>query len=333
MVMSYGDFVVLNDIDLAVSRGELVTLVGPSGCGKSTLLRLILGQEKHTSGTFLIEGDVVQHPDVSRGVVYQKYGLFPHMSVLSNVILGLRFQNTLLRHWKRELASLAENKPYSRILSGSPLEHAATHTANFLSLAKRFVTDKHLERAFASRRSDWAAAKEMAMAMINRVGLDGHEKKYPHQLSGGQQQRVAIAQTLIMKPDVVVMDEAYSGLDYHTKEIMQLFLLELWEENPMTIIFITHDLDEALFMGTRVICLSQFHSDDTGEKPGARIVADVGFERKAKPLSFKGTGDFAQLKRQLYHAGLDPRILQHANEFEGTHPDSFSTLSPDQDGT
>ena len=84
----YGEKAILDDIDLVVASGELITLVGPSGCGKSTLLRLILGQEFPTSGTLLINGKFPGFPNPDRGIVYQKYSLFPHLTVLENVMAG-----------------------------------------------------------------------------------------------------------------------------------------------------------------------------------------------------------------------------------------------------
>ena len=84
----YGRKTILDDIDLAVTPKELITLVGPSGCGKSTLLRLILGQEFPSSGTLLIDGKFPGFPDKTRGIVYQKYSLFPHLTVIENVMAG-----------------------------------------------------------------------------------------------------------------------------------------------------------------------------------------------------------------------------------------------------
>ena len=94
----YGNRCILNDIDLSVSRDEFCTVVSPSGCGKSTLLRLILGQERATSGGIYLEGKPVVLPDTERGIVYQRYSLFPHLSVLDNVLLGKRLSHTF---WKR----------------------------------------------------------------------------------------------------------------------------------------------------------------------------------------------------------------------------------------
>ncbi len=98
----YGEHIVLADIDLKVRAGEFCTLVGPSGCGKSTLLRLILGQENPTNGTILIDGEEVGPPDTTRGIVYQRYSLFPNMTVLQNVLTGKKFTSKLFQYRKKK---------------------------------------------------------------------------------------------------------------------------------------------------------------------------------------------------------------------------------------
>lgn len=296
MIKSYGDFNVLADIDLAISEGELVTLVGPSGSGKTTLLKLFLGQEKHTDGTLLLDGEPVKHPDPSRGIVYQKYSLYPHMTVLENVLFGLFLRD------------------------GGLLK--------FLLNPKRW---------WVKRQENKAAA----LSLIDRVGLKGHEKKYPEDLSGGQQQRVAIAQAIIRRPRILLMDEAFSGLDEFTKEDLQIFLLGLWDEsntkvdgnppeNPMTIIFITHGLGEAVYLGSRVLGLSQYVTDGREGQHGARIVVDEGFERKPKSPSVKTTPPFGKMIAKIKRLATIPEVLQHVTTFEGKHPDSFITLTDEQ---
>ncbi len=93
---------------------------------------------------------------------------------------------------------------------------------------------------------------DMAMDWIKRVGLDGHEKKYPHQLSGGQQQRVAIARTVVLKPRIILMDEPFSALDEPTRYEMQRLITDLWHEVEATVFIVTHSLSEAVYLGDRV---------------------------------------------------------------------------------
>ena len=102
------------------------------------------------------------------------------------------------------------------------------------------------------------AARERAMAWLARVGLAGFEDRYPHQLSGGMRKRVAMAQTLILDPDIILMDEPFSALDVQTRQLMENELLELWAEPAQgrAVLFITHDLDEAIALSDRVVVLS-----------------------------------------------------------------------------
>jgi NitT/TauT family transport system ATP-binding protein len=97
-----------------------------------------------------------------------------------------------------------------------------------------------------------SAMDDLAMSWIRRVGLEGHERKYPHQLSGGQQQRVAIARTLVLKPHIILMDEPFSALDEPTRHEMQRLIVELWHEVEATVFLVTHSIAEAVFLGDRV---------------------------------------------------------------------------------
>lgn len=273
----YGDKMVLDDIDLAVRKGELCTVVGPSGCGKSTLLRLILGMEQPTSGRMLIDGQPVGFPDPARGIVFQRYSLFPHLTVLENVMLG-----------------------------------------------------RNLSHGFLERRRRRAEFRDEAMEYLTRVHLANAADKYPHELSGGMQQRAAIAQALIMQPRILLMDEPFGALDPQTREDLQLFLLELWESTGMTIFFVTHDLTEALYLGSRLFVLSQFYSDDRGEgshvNRGARIVADYELSDRPASPAVKDSNAFVKLAEEIRQVGFDPNFLQHVSEFTLQHPDSFQTL-------
>jgi len=276
----YGEKVVLENIDLAVTEGELCTLVGPSGCGKSTLLRLVLGQEQPTVGTILVHGGPVGDPSSERGIVYQKYSLFPHLTVLENVMLG------------------------KKLSSG---------------LADRF-----------RRRKEFS---DEAMFFLDKMRLSEHWQKYPHELSGGMQQRVALAQSLIMKPKILLMDEPFGALDPGTREDMQVFLMELWEDFHMTVFFVTHDLEEAVYVGTRILVLSQYYTDDRGEvfnNRGARIIADYPLAHKATSTMVKARKEFGELIQQIRHEGFEPQFRKHVTKFNLRHDDSFQTLTEEE---
>jgi len=277
---SYGNKIVLDDIDLAVKQGEFCTVVGPSGCGKSTLLRLILGQERPTTGTLLMDGAQIRQPGPDRGIVYQRYSLFPHLTILKNIMLG-----------------------------------------------------KELGQSILTNYSNRKAIKEEAYHYLDSVHLAEHAGKYPHELSGGMQQRVAIAQALIMKPKILLMDEPFGALDPGTRESMQLMLLELWEKQGMTIFFVTHDLEEAVFLGTRILIISQFYTHEVkqGKTYGARIVGDYKLkDLKASSVNIKETAEFAELIQSIRYEGFDPEVRQHAREFNLKHTDSFITLKSNQ---
>jgi NitT/TauT family transport system ATP-binding protein len=271
---SYGERLVLDNIDLSVRKGELCTVVGPSGCGKSTLLRQVLGEEMPDRGRVMIEGQHVGHPDTRRGIVFQRYSLFPHLSVLANVMTGPLLVGT------RE---------------------------------KNQVRDD-------------------AMQYLTRMRLAEHAHKYPHELSGGMQQRVAIAQSLIMKPMILMMDEPFGALDPETREAMQVLLLELWEAEKMTIFFVTHDLEEAVFLGTRIFVLSQYYVDDrqADSKRGAKIVADHQLPRAVNSTQVKRSAEFAALVETIRQEGFNPELRRHVSAFNLKHPDSFRTLTAEE---
>lgn len=279
----YGSKTVLDNIDLNVSKGELCALVGPSGCGKSTLLRIILGQERASEGEVRINGKPAGYADTGRGIVYQRYSLFPNRTVLDNVLMGKLF--TEGQWWN----------PF-------------------------YKNKDHMD---------------LAMEYLKKVRLESAANKYPHELSGGMQQRAAIAQALIMKPPILLMDEPFGALDPDTRDELQLFLLELWERENLTIFFVTHDLVEACFLGSRLLVLSQYYTDDRGADAahrGGKVVADHALTKVACPTTVKEDADFQALIHQVRAQGFDPSVLQHAKEFNLEHKDSYQTLTTAEDG-
>jgi NitT/TauT family transport system ATP-binding protein len=266
---------VLDDIDLSVKEGEFCTVVGPSGCGKSTLLRLILGQEKQTSGTLLLDNKVVGIPDARRGIVYQDYSLFEHKTVLENVM--------------------------------------SFYTYNTSFLSRKF------------NKEGYNKAKEEALSYIERVGLAEAVDRYPSQLSGGMRQRVAIIQSLIAKPQILLMDEPFSALDPETREELQLFTKEIAEENNITVFFVSHDLEEALFLGTRLLVVSQYYQKEGRcmKNQGSRIVSDTDISHFSSQAS-KATAEFGAEMQNIRKVGFSPEYLQHIEDFDLKHKDSFS---------
>lgn len=286
IVVSYptedGELRVLDNIDLRIRPRELVSLVGPTGCGKSTILRLLLGSQFPNQGAVLFEGQPIKSIDRHRGIVFQRYGLFPHRSVLDNIAFGPELE--LLNLWD--------------------------HLFRFAS--PRYWRVMHEQR-------------ERARTLVTRIGLRPADcDKYPFELSGGMRQRVAIAQSLIMHPKLLLMDEAFGALDESTREEMQLLLLEEWEKNSMTIVFVTHNVAEALFLGTRVIGLSQHWENDDGQPAhGARIIVDAAAGGKhPKPTSYKYSPEFTALLQKIREDVLDADQRTRLCEFNLSHQDA-----------
>jgi NitT/TauT family transport system ATP-binding protein len=123
-------------------------------------------------------------------------------------------------------------------------------------------------------------ARQRAQSWLQRVGLSGFGERYPHQLSGGMRKRVALAQTLILDPQIILMDEPFSALDIQTRHLMENELLELWSANRKSVVFITHDLEEAISLSDRVVVLSAGPAahpigEFTIDLPRPRDVADI----------------------------------------------------------
>jgi NitT/TauT family transport system ATP-binding protein len=216
--MEYPGQVVLERVNLEIGSGEFCVLLGPSGCGKTTFLRMLLSMERPTRGAILIDDEPLPpEPGPDRGVVFQRYSVFPHLTVIENVILGLEF-------------------------AGAPL----------------------LGKLFGARRRRAIAEAER---LIESVGLGAARDKYAAQLSGGMQQRLAIAQTLVRKPKLLLLDEPFGALDPGTKLQMYELITRLWREEGITIFMVTHDLKEGFTLATRVLTFDKVRIDP--DEPGA----------------------------------------------------------------
>lgn len=196
----FGEKVVLENLNLTVKEGEILTLVGPSGSGKTTILKLMNQLVKQSSGKIFFRGRDIQEQDLRKvrwqmGYVLQEIALFPNMTVAENI------------------AVIPEMMKWSKI-----------------------------------------EIAEKTAALLEEVGLDPkiYSQRYPHELSGGEQQRIGILRALIFSPDILLMDEPFSALDPLSKTALQDLVLTLFEKRKMSLVLVTHDMEEALKMGSRI---------------------------------------------------------------------------------
>ena len=225
----FGDLHVLKDINMSVSRGEKVVVVGPSGSGKSTFLRCLNCMEDPTSGSIIFNGvdiaDMSVDINVHRqkmGMVFQHFNLFNNKTVIENIMLAPVYVET-----KRMRA---------------------------LKWKKRF--GKSVDEPLRTKAEIKAAARETAMQLLRRIGLEEKADVYPSQLSGGQKQRVAIVRSLAMNPDVILFDEPTSALDPEMVGEVLALMKELAEQG-MTMIVVTHEMGFAREVATRVVFMDE----------------------------------------------------------------------------
>ncbi|RVU39646.1 ABC transporter ATP-binding protein [Hwanghaeella grinnelliae] len=225
---------ILERVNVTLPDHEFCLILGSSGAGKSTLLRMLLSQETPSRGEILIDGEPIDvEPQADRGVVFQRYSVFPHKTVLDNVLAGPSFRES-----------------------------------------------RFFGRLFGNRK---AKLRDRAMELLDQVGLSDAADKYPVQLSGGMQQRLAIAQALIMEPKVLLLDEPFGALDQSTKKSMHKLILDLWNANKMTIVMVTHDIQEAFTLGTRVLMVDKQRRDPQApEAYGSTIVHDLRLDPARK---------------------------------------------------
>jgi glycine betaine/proline transport system ATP-binding protein len=209
-----GHTVGIHNVSFSVEQGEIFVVMGLSGSGKSTLIRCINRLIEPTDGEIYIDGENVTALSLDKlrlvrqkklAMVFQRFALFPHRTILQNVAYGLEIQGV--------------NK---------------------------------------------SAREEKAYAVLETVGLKEWSAVYPEQLSGGMQQRVGLARALAVDPDILLMDEPFSALDPLIRKEMQEELMELQGKVQKTIIFITHDLDEALKLGDSIAIMKDGVIDQIG---------------------------------------------------------------------
>ncbi|MBZ8141048.1 mannosyltransferase [Rubrivivax gelatinosus] len=155
-----------------------------------------------------------------------------------------------------------------------------------------------------------ARAGEIAQAWLRRVGLGHFGDRYPHQLSGGMRKRVSLAQTLALDPDIILMDEPFSALDIQTRQLMENELLALWAEKRKAVLFITHDLDEAIAMSDRVVVLSA----GPGSRPIGEFTIDIPRPRDVAEI--KTTPHFIELHAAIWAVLREEVLKGYAQQLE-----------------
>ncbi|MFV0558398.1 MAG: ABC transporter ATP-binding protein [Enterococcus sp.] len=198
VAFAYKEKVILENLNLTIPQNEITVITGSSGVGKSTVLQLAAGFLKPTSGTVLMNQEMVEKPSWHRGVVFQELALFPWLSVEQNITFGLRMRKVVPANYQKPLEQLLEE----------------------IQLTK--------------------------------------ERDYPvYTLSGGMQQRVSLARVFLNNPELLLLDEAFSALDTKTRKQAYQVLLNLQAQFKNTIVLITHNLEEAIFLGQKIIVLGK----------------------------------------------------------------------------
>ena len=188
---------VLDNINIQILEGEIVTILGKSGCGKSTLLNLIAGFENSYGGEILLNGNPVKDISPERIMMFQESALFPWLTAFQNIEIALK------------MAKIPKDQ-----------------------------------------------REEIVMHYLEIVGLSDYSHSYIHQLSGGMKQRVALARALSLNPKILLMDEPFAALDITIKKSLYKELLDLHKKTRKTILFVTHNINEAVLLGDRVIVMS-----------------------------------------------------------------------------
>jgi NitT/TauT family transport system ATP-binding protein len=214
-------------VSLKIPDGTISSILGPSGCGKSTFLEILAGLQAPTEGSVYIDGVQVLEPlPATRREMEEYRRKYQFLSPLANGVLRDRpkhdiamiFQDYAVFPWMTAL----QNVTFPLKLRGMPRERREEH----------------------------------AVVFLKKAGLGDSLNKYPSQLSGGMRQRLALARALAVEPKIILMDEPFAAVDTITRERLQDDLLRLWEKTGITIVLVTHDTDEALYLSDEIVIFS-----------------------------------------------------------------------------
>ncbi|VEU59425.1 ABC transporter ATP-binding protein [Mesomycoplasma neurolyticum] len=281
----FGDKKVLKNINLKINKGEFITLLGPSGSGKTTILRLIGGFEWTTRGEIKFNDiDIKDLSPNKRDVstIFQDYALFNHLGIKGNINYGLKLKRYPKDNVKKEIYELLEKKKVlwvkkaqekMAILDKIQIEYENelkqpkisklkkkkiqdwlddsdfkySYWENYVNFKVEAFSKRHLTRKITKNEME-----NEVNEIIKLVGLEGSENKKISELSGGMKQRVALARSLVVEPQILLLDEPLSALDAKIRQKMQQLLRTIQKKLNITFVFVTHDQDEALELSDRI---------------------------------------------------------------------------------
>ncbi len=238
---SFGEHQVLKSINIKIEKGDIMVIVGPSGSGKSTFLRCLNCMEDPTGGQIIFNGvDIADmHVDINVhrrhiGMVFQHFNLFNNKTVIQNIMLAPVYLQC------KDLKSLKRKNRINR----------------FFNAFRKADKKKEITPVTVTKKKIISDARENALSLLKRIGLEDKADVYPSTLSGGQKQRVAIVRSLAMNPEVILFDEPTSALDPEmVGEVLDL--IKALAKEGMTMVIVTHEMGFAREVANRVIFIDE----------------------------------------------------------------------------
>lgn len=250
-----GKYIAVQDIDLEVDKGQIISIIGHSGCGKSTIMNAIAGMLMPTKGTVLLNGKTIKGPGPDRGIVFQNYSLLPWLTVYENIY----------------------------------------------------------EAVDAAMKTETKAEKQGRVeTFLKMVNLWEHREKYPKQISGGMKQRVAIARAFAIDPEVLLLDEPFGALDALTKASLHIELLKMWNltHRSKTIIMVTHDIEEAVFLSDRIVVMNN------GPAATIREIEEVHLPRPRNKKDTVNLPEYKVIRERLLSLLVEKVVIDEADVYK-----------------
>ena len=250
-----GKFIAVQDINLSVGKGEIISIIGHSGCGKSTIVNAIAGMLAPSQGQVILEGKRITGPGPDRGMVFQNYSLLPWLTVYENIFQAV---DAALRNINKE--------------------------------------EKH----------------DRVRRYLKMVNLWDHREKHPGEISGGMKQRVAIARAFAIDPEVLLLDEPFGALDALTKASLHIELLKMWNltHRSKTIIMVTHDIEEAVFLSDRIVVMKD------GPAATIREIENVHLPRPRNKKDTVNLPEYKTIRERLLSLLMDKVAIDESEFFK-----------------